>query len=126
MIKELKEKGHRIIAATSSVDFFIEPIMEYLGIDEYIATRLEFSDGKTTGKTIGNAVFGNNKLNAVLDYFRENKLSLDKAAFYSDSYNDLPLLAACGKAVPVNPDRRLRKEAANKGWACLNFKKTIG
>ncbi|MBI9103800.1 MAG: HAD family phosphatase [Spirochaetales bacterium] len=126
LINELKEKGERIIVATSSVDFFIEPIMKFLGIDEYISTRLEFVDGVTTGRTIGNAVFGKNKLNAVVEYFRNKGLSLDNAAFYSDSYNDLPLLEACGQAVPVNPDSRLRKEAKRQGWTCRNFHKTLG
>ncbi len=126
LIEKLKQQGHRIIIATSSLDLLIEPILEYLNITEYVATRLEYKDGKTTGRTRGDAVFGENKKKAVEEYFREQNISLNEATFYSDSYNDLPLLSACGKAVVVNPDNKLKKEARKKKWMFLSFKETLG
>ena len=37
--------------------------------------------------------------------------------FYSDSYNDLPMLERVGKAVAINPDARLRRHARKNGWS---------
>jgi len=40
---------------------------------------------------------------------------------YSDSRTDLPMLAAVGHPVAVNPDRALRREAARRGWQTGDF-----
>lgn len=42
--------------------------------------------------------------------------------FYSDSINDLPLLAAVGNPHVVNPDARLAAEAEARGWPVLRWK----
>lgn len=42
--------------------------------------------------------------------------------FYSDSINDLPLLAAVGRPQVVNPDARLAAEAEVRGWPVLRWK----
>ena len=125
LLENLKNDGYRIIAATSSLDHFIKPFMKFLGIEEYIATRLEIANGLTTGRTLGNAVFGKNKLSAVREYLEKEGHPLEETVFYSDSYNDLPLLEACGKPVAVNPDRRLKAKARTAGWECLSFRGTI-
>jgi phosphoserine phosphatase len=46
----------------------------------------------------------------------EHDIDLEHSAFYSDSYNDLPMLERVGTAVAVNPDTRLRRHARRKGW----------
>lgn len=126
LVNELKNEGHRVIAATSSVDFLIGPVLDYLGIEEFISTQMEVIDGKTTGKLIGNAAFGVGKKEAVEHFFNKENLSFDDAVFYSDSINDLPLLNICKKAVPVNPDKLLYKESLKRGWDCLKFKDIVG
>ena len=47
---------------------------------------------------------------------QERGFLLEEATFYSDSYTDLPLLERVGEPVVVNPDPRLRREAARRGW----------
>ena len=49
-------------------------------------------------------------------------MELDRAYAYADSLSDLPLLAACGHPVAVNPDRRLRLVAERGGWPILQFR----
>ena len=46
------------------------------------------------------------------------------ATFYSDSANDLPLLRAVRRAVAVDPDPTLRREAQERGWAILALPRT--
>jgi phosphoserine phosphatase len=41
--------------------------------------------------------------------------------FYSDSFNDLPLLAAVTDPIAVNPDQRLRDHAVTAGWQVLEL-----
>jgi phosphoserine phosphatase len=58
----------------------------------------------------------------LLAWLEENGLpaaALAEATFYSDSANDLPLLRAVGRAVAVDPDDALRREAETQGWTVL-------
>jgi phosphoserine phosphatase len=41
--------------------------------------------------------------------------------FYSDSYDDVPLLERVGTAIAVNPDARLRRKARASGWAITHW-----
>ena len=61
------------------------------------------------------------RLAAWLEAGRLPVSALSAATFYSDSANDLPLLCAVGRAVAVDPDPRLRNEAARRGWPCLSL-----
>jgi phosphoserine phosphatase len=43
------------------------------------------------------------------------------SVFYSDSFNDLPLLARVTRPVAVNPDEKLGKHASAQGWQVLRL-----
>jgi len=43
-------------------------------------------------------------------------VDLAQSYFYSDSYNDLPMLERVGTAIAVNPDARLLRHARKNGW----------
>ena len=45
---------------------------------------------------------------------------------YSDGYSDLPLLEAVGRAVAVNPDRKLRRVAGERGYQVLGGRRSPG
>jgi phosphoserine phosphatase len=42
--------------------------------------------------------------------------------FYSDSHNDLPLLASVGHPVAVDPDPTLRRHAEDNHWQILSLR----
>ena len=45
-----------------------------------------------------------------------------ESTFYSDSYNDLPLLERVTQPVAVDPDKQLAAEARRRGWAALSLR----
>ena len=47
---------------------------------------------------------------------------LAECTAYSDSHTDLPFLEVVGHPVAVNPDRRLRRIAQERGWPILEFR----
>jgi hypothetical protein len=49
----------------------------------------------------------------------ERGYDLQRSYAYSDSVSDLPMLAAVGVPVAVNPDPELRQVAADRGWTVL-------
>ena len=111
--------GGRVVLATSSLDFIVAPLAEYLGVSEIIASRLEVKDGLCTGCFTETPVFGREKLARVEEYLKHHGFSLEQASFYSDSIHDTPLLEKVGKPVVVNPDYRLHSLAKKKKWSVV-------
>jgi phosphoserine phosphatase len=67
------------------------------------------------------SLHGEHKAEAVRELAREHGYDLGESTAYSDSHTDLPFLEAVGKPVAVNPDRALRRVAAERGWPVLRF-----
>jgi phosphoserine phosphatase len=49
-------------------------------------------------------------------------ISLADCSFYTDSASDLPMLEAVGRPVVVDPDPRLRRIAARRGWPIQSWR----
>ena len=126
LIREALARGEPLIFATSSLSVIIEPLERYFGIEGSIASVLELRENKTTGRIMGNSLFGIKKKEAVVSWLEKNSIDPKSVCFYSDSYTDLPLLEYCGRPAAVNPDRFLAKTAKQRGWEILRFEKTLG
>ncbi|MCL2229481.1 MAG: HAD-IB family hydrolase [Treponema sp.] len=126
LINEAIKKNEKVIFATSSFDFIIKPLENHFNITGSLATKMEYIDGKTSGKTDGFSFFGNKKKIGACEWMEKNNVKAKDASFYSDSYTDIPLLEYCGNPVAVNPDRILFKEAVKRGWKILEFREVLG
>lgn len=124
LIRNLQKKGSRIIFATSSFDYSVKPVAAYFGVDDVIASSFEFLEGFCTGYIEGRSAFGDSKKEKVFKFLKENNLKSEDCIFYSDSHHDIPLLESVGKAIAVNPDRKLKLRAHKEKWEILFFKKT--
>jgi HAD superfamily hydrolase (TIGR01490 family) len=116
LVKKLGAEGRRVVLATSSIDFIVEPLARYLGVEGVLATTLEFQDGICTGRLVGDPMFRREKKTAVLAWLANAGIRAEDCSFHSDSVYDLPLLEAVGRPVAVNPDGRLRRIARARGW----------
>ena len=121
LVHGLRSSGRQIVLATSSLDVIIKPLAEFLGVTEIIATRLEFIDGRCTGRFLSPPLFGVEKKRRVAEFVHRRGGVLDNCSFYSDSFHDLPLLEVVGRPVAVNPDFRLRKIAKKRNWEILRL-----
>jgi HAD superfamily hydrolase (TIGR01490 family) len=121
LIERLREQGRRVVLATSSVDLVVRPLAEDLGIEEVIATTLEFQGERCTGRFAEGPLLKEKKREKVYDYIRSRGADWQDCTFYTDSVNDLALLESVANPVAVNPDRRLRRIAARRGWRIVEF-----
>jgi HAD superfamily hydrolase (TIGR01490 family) len=121
LVARLREEGWQVVLATTSLDLIVAPLARHLGITEVVASRLEFSGGKATGRFEGPPLLGEEKKRRVLEYLRARGERPQDCAFYSDSILDLPLLEAVGQPMAVNPDRRLAECARRRGWSILRL-----
>ncbi len=116
-----QRQEHRIVLVTGGADFIVEPLADWLNAD-LLASKLEEVGGKFTGKLIGEILVGDGKAKALKDHASKNNIDLKASYAYGDSVSDAPMLACVGNPVAVNPDRRLRQIATEKGWKIVRWR----
>ncbi|WP_222192542.1 HAD family hydrolase [Modestobacter italicus] len=124
VIEAHRAAGRAVVIVSSSGAEMVEPIGEMLGVDRVVATRMVTRDGQYTGE-IEFYAYGENKATAMRDLAAEQGWDLADCFAYSDSVTDLPMLEAVGHPTAVNPDRGLRKAAAERGWPVLEFTRPV-
>jgi len=125
LVDQHKAEGDITLIVTATNRFVTEPIARRLGVDALIATDLEEKDGVFTGKIAGIPCFQAGKITKLQDWLTaraDASLSMDNSVFYSDSFNDIPLLEVAGEAVAVDPDDKLRAHADSKGWRVISLR----
>jgi HAD superfamily hydrolase (TIGR01490 family) len=124
LIAEHHELGHDVVIVSASGAELVEPIAAMLGADNAIATRMTVADGRYTGEMEFYA-YGENKAVAIRTLAAERGYDLSQSYAYTDSITDVPMLDAVGHGFVVNPDRTLRKLAAERGWGTLAFTRPV-
>jgi HAD superfamily hydrolase (TIGR01490 family) len=113
------DAGDFCIVLSAAPQELVESIVGALGAHRAIGTRATVRDGRYTGGLDGPFCHGPGKLTRLRA--EAGPVDFARAIAYSDSASDIPLLAACGQAVAVNPDRRLRAHAVAAGWPIVRF-----
>ncbi|MEX2289951.1 MAG: HAD-IB family hydrolase [Mycobacteriales bacterium] len=116
--------GRDVILVSSSGEEVVGPIGAMLGVDHVIATRMVVADGRYTGE-IAFYAYGEGKATAIRELAAERHYDLEQCWAYSDSYTDRPMLEAVGNPVAVNPDKALRRHAAEQGWRLREFRRPV-
>lgn len=122
LIAQSKKIGQRQVVITGALDFTIDKLMDFLGIDDYKANRLEFVNGYATGRILPPVMASATKAQWIREYAEKNDINLSESFAYSDSISDLPMLSIVGHPVAINPDFRLKQTALQHDWAILNLK----
>ncbi|MEO6774724.1 MAG: HAD family hydrolase [Kofleriaceae bacterium] len=108
--------GHTIALATGSTVYAARPVAAGVSIRHVLATELEVdAAGSFTGKPRA-LCFGRHKVTLAEAWAAREGIDLARSYFYSDSFNDLPMLERVGTAIAVNPDARLVRHARKRGW----------
>jgi HAD superfamily hydrolase (TIGR01490 family) len=124
LIDEHQAAGRDVVVVSTSGEEMVRPIARQLGVTDVIATRMVVDDGRYTGEVAYYAA-GITKAEATRQLAKERDYDLATSFAYSDSISDTPLLEAVGFPTVVNPDRALRRVAAERGWPVLEFRHPI-
>lgn len=120
-VKRHRETGDVVAIVTGALRYAAQPLANELGIEHLVATDLAVDGGKLTGKPVYPLCYGSGKITHTLKLAEKLGFSLSDATFYTDSATDLPLLEQVKTPVAVNPDIRLRRIAARRGWPVLSW-----
>ncbi|MET8093360.1 HAD-IB family hydrolase [Micromonospora sp. NPDC005220] len=116
------DDGQRVWLVSAAPVEIGRVIAARLGLTGAIGTVAEVVDGAYTGRLMGDLMHGPAKAEAVTQLAAVEGLDLARCAAYSDSANDLPLLRMVGRAVAVNPDGMLLRQARQHGWEVRDFR----
>lgn len=112
--------GDEVVLATGSTQYAARPVARGLGIEHVLSSQLEVANGTFTGRAAA-LCFGHHKVKLAEAWAAAHDVDLAASTFYSDSYNDLPLLERVGTAIAINPDARLRRHARLRGWRIADW-----
>ena len=120
LVQSHRARGERVYIVSATLQEIVDHIADDLGFDGAIGSTCEIVDGVYTGRSL-RAAHGEGKAAALRELAAAEELDLDASTAYSDSYSDVPFLEAVGHPVAANPDRRLRRIAAARGWPVVEF-----
>ena len=125
LVEQHRAEGALIAVVTATNSFVTGPIARAFDIPHLVATIPAQERGAFTGKPRGMPAFKGGKIERVEAWLESLGLylgSFGKTWFYSDSHNDLPLLARVSAPVAVDPDDTLREHARLHGWPVISLR----
>jgi HAD superfamily hydrolase (TIGR01490 family) len=126
LVRGHREAGDVCAIITATNRFVTAPIARAFGVEHLIATEPEVREGRFTGRVAGTPCFREGKLARLEQWLaaRGQRLrDFAQSVFYSDSHNDLALLARVTRPVAVDPDEALAAEARRRGWAVISLRR---
>lgn len=125
LIETHRERGHTTMIITATNLFITEPIAAEFGVDYILATEPEFLDGRYTGQVKGQPCFQEGKVLRLQEWLQRHKRELSETWFYSDSHNDIPLLALVNHPNAVDPDPKLAAYAQEHAWPIISLRSQV-
>jgi HAD superfamily hydrolase (TIGR01490 family) len=119
-LRTFQEVGLPTVLVTASPTDLAEALAQRLRMTAAIGTVAEIVEGRYSGRLVGGINHGAAKIVTASAAADSMDIDLSRSWAYSDSINDLPLLAAVGIAVVVNPNRHLAAVAAKNGWRVID------
>jgi HAD superfamily hydrolase (TIGR01490 family) len=121
-LAEHKQAGDVTALLSSTSVYLAEAVARELALDAAFCNRFEVDgEGAHTGRSQGRLCYGTGKLEYAEAFAQSRGVSLDACVFYTDSFSDLPVLEKVGRPVVVNPDGRLKREAARRKWEVVDW-----
>ncbi|MGN6332475.1 MAG: HAD family hydrolase [Motilibacteraceae bacterium] len=116
------DAGQRVWLVTATPVEVATVIARRLGLTGALGTVAESVDGVYTGRLVGQPLHGEAKAQAVRALARREGLELERCSAYSDSANDIPMLALVGHPCAINPDGTLATYARANGWRIRDYR----
>ena len=108
--------GRTVILMSGSLSFLVQPFHDHFQTDLMVAHELEVVDGTLTGRRVGLHPFAENKAKLAQQLAMEHGFDLSNSYAYGNHHTDAHKLELFGNPVAVNPDRKLRRIARERGW----------
>ena len=125
LVRSHQRAGDLVAIVTATNEFVTRPIADAFGVPELLAIELERdASGAVTGAIKGVPTYQGGKVTRVEQWLAAQDAAwgdFDRINVYSDSINDLPLMARATDPVATNPSAALEAVAVERGWRLLRL-----
>ena len=117
--------GHLVVIATAAPELYARPLAHGLGVAHLVATRSVWDGDRLLDRIDGLNCYGDEKLARFEGFLSAQGAATAGARIrvFSDHVSDRPLFERCDEPVAVNPDRRLRRLAEERGWRVADWRR---
>ncbi len=122
LIQKHQNQNDTLLIITATNSFITQPIAKLLGIKHILATTPAFDGKQFTGELEGTPCFKEGKVERLNEWLKTNNIDLKGSYFYSDSFNDLPLLNVVDNPIVVDADNNLLKLAKKNHWPSISLR----
>lgn len=120
LISILKSLGYKTAIISGGFTYFGNFLKDKLGIDYVFANELEITDGKVTGRVLGEIVDAARKAEVLKQLAEKENISLEQVIAVGDGANDLPMLACAGLGIAFRA-KPLVKESADHALSIIGL-----
>ncbi len=125
LVKMLKRRGYRTVAISGSDMVLVNNYRDIMGLDEVFGTEHEISGGIYTGRLKINMALKESKKATISRYSKKKNIDLEQSFGFGDSDQDVAILEKVGIPIALNPTKKLRRIAENRGWLVLTEKDNV-
>lgn len=118
-LREYHESGAELVLLSASLEPLVREFASRHGFDRFKGSSPEVSQGSFTGKVSGLRPWGVAKVSVAEGIMRDTGFTPLETLALGDSYSDRHLFEACGGAIAVHPDPRLKALAKRNDWMVL-------
>ncbi|MFM1631777.1 phosphoserine phosphatase SerB [Streptococcus mutans] len=111
LVAELHARGYKVGLVSGGFHETVDRLAAEAGIDYVKANHLEVVDGILTGKTYGDIVTKEIKVQKLRDWAAENELVLSQTIAMGDGANDLPMIHEAGIGIAFCAKPIVRQQA---------------
>ncbi len=111
LLATLQKVGCAVAVVSGGFDYFTDRLKVRLGLDHTFANRLEISDGRLTGRLVGDIVDGSRKASVIDELAGLYRIDRDRVVAIGDGANDLPMLDRAGLGVAFCAKPAVREAA---------------
>ena len=120
LLEAARTDGYRIVLISDNLDVVIDPIAKHLGIRDYVCNRMEFRNGRSTGRLVSPVIGGHLAGKWATDFAASETIDLGRSLGYGARGDDGMLLHAIGRPCAIHPDRALRQMARDLEWPVVD------
>lgn len=111
LVDTAKAAGLATLLVSGGFTFFADRVKTRLGMHEAHSNTLEISDGRLTGRVLGDIVDGAGKRQHLLNLCTRLGCPSSQAIAVGDGANDLPMMNAAGLSVAYHAKPKVREQA---------------
>ncbi len=113
LLTELKLKGWKVLVASGGFTFFADYIKALFDLDHAFSNTLEVSNGKLTGKVVGDVVDAQAKADILSKIALQLNIPISNTIAVGDGANDLVMMSVAGAGIAFKAKSKVQAQADN-------------